>query len=116
MVAGIGAWDEFSSNALLAKHLSILMASNERFVVPAELDDRRFAVIDVSETQKNNREYYNDLWRTVDGPGLSGFVQYLLDCDISKFDIRDIPETTARTEQKEFLFDTCLEFIAWSLR
>ena len=96
--------------------LSILMASNERFVVPAELDDRRFAVIDVSETQKNNREYFNDLWRTVDGPGLSGFVQYLLDYDISKFDIRDIPETSARTEQKEFLFDSGLQFIAWSLR
>jgi len=96
--------------------LSIIMASNEQFVVPAELDDRRFAVIDVSAEQQNKRDYFNEVWRTVDGPGLSGFLQYLLDYDISKFDIRKIPETAARTEQKEFLFDTDMEFIAWSLR
>ena len=40
----------------------------------------------------------------------------MLQYDVSNFDIRDIPETTARTEQKEFLFDTGMEFIAWSLR
>ena len=92
--------------------LSILMASNETFVVPAELDDRRFAVIDVSEAQQNKPEYFNHLWRTVEGSGLSGFLQYLLDFDISKFDIRTLPETAARTEQKEFMFDTGMAFLA----
>ena len=96
--------------------LSILMASNETFVVPAELDDRRFAVIDVSEAQQNKPEYFNHLWRTVEGSGLSGFLQYLLDFDISKFVIRTLPETAARTEQKEFMFDTGMAFLAWGLR
>ena len=56
------------------------------------------------------------VWRTVEGSGLSGFLQYLLDFDISKFDIRALPETAARTEQKEFMFDTGMTFLAWALR
>ncbi|MDC0190230.1 DUF5906 domain-containing protein [Rhodospirillales bacterium] len=101
---------------MVRNHLSILMASNEDFVVPAEIDDRRFVVLDVSDSHRNDETYFSTLWDVVDGPRLSGFLKYLLQYDLSDFDIRQIPETAARSEQKTFMFNSGMKFIFWALQ
>jgi len=96
--------------------LSILMASNEDFVVPAETDDRRFAVFDVSSDYQNNTGYFDALWKFVSGPELGGFLRFLQEYDISNFNIRCIPATVAKTEQKLQMLNTGERFCYWALQ
>ena len=68
---------KYRAPKMVKNHLSVLMASNEQFVVPAELEDRRFVVLDVSDKYKHGRdgseEYFAPLWKAVKGDRLGGF-------------------------------------------
>jgi len=69
--------------------------------VPAEIDDRRFAVIGVSEHRKGNRAYFKALARAMkDRDVQAAFLQELLTRDLSDFEVRDIPKTQARSDQQ----------------
>jgi Family of unknown function (DUF5906) len=54
--------------AYMVRNLSrLIIASNEHWVVPAGLDARRWAVLDVSDVHKNDRKYFGD----IDDEGIS---------------------------------------------
>jgi hypothetical protein len=77
------------------------MATNEGWAVPAENDDRRFAVIGVSQDRRGDRAYFRELARAVQDPKVqAAFLEELLTRDLSDFDVRNIPSTQARTEQQ----------------
>lgn len=111
---------KYRAPKMVQNHLSILMASNEDFVVPAELEDRRFVVLDVSnkyEHEKPGREkYFDALWDSVEGDRLGGFLNYLLEYDLSTFNIRKIPATLAKTEQKLHMLKSGELFCYWALQ
>lgn len=96
------------ANAYQSKNmLSLLMASNEQWVVPASVDERRFCVLDVSGEKIGDRGYYDALAKQCkDKKAQAAFLHYLLNYDLSAFEVRDIPETEALKEQRAHSMDS----------
>jgi hypothetical protein len=78
----------------------LIMASNEKWVVPLEGADRRFFVLDVGESHMQDSSYFGRIAADLEGGGYSSLLHYLLKYDLSKFNVRQIPMTDARREQK----------------
>ena len=78
--------------------MRIFITSNERWVVPASWDERRYAVFDAGE--KQGPDYYRELAKERDGSGPAALLHYLLNVDLSEFDVRTPPATKGLLEQK----------------
>lgn len=96
------------ANAYQSKNmLSILMASNEQWVVPASVDERRFCVLDVSSALIGVRKYYDPLVKQCNSKSAQAAMLYdLLNYDLTNFEVRNIPETDALKEQREHSMDS----------
>lgn len=77
-----------------------IFASNNDWVVPAGQDERRFFVLDVSEAQKQNSGYFRDLQKELDSGGREALLHFLLNYDLTEFEVRHVPKTKALQEQK----------------
>lgn len=95
MIEGKGVDVEFSRN-----FIHIIMASNEEWVVPVDMDDRRFFVLDVSEAHKEDRQYFQEIRKELESGGYEALLHFLLSYDISGFDTSSAPKTQALQDQK----------------
>ncbi|HNP36032.1 MAG TPA: DUF5906 domain-containing protein [Woeseiaceae bacterium] len=95
MIEGKGIDAESSASCL-----HIILASNKKWVVPADADDRRFLVLDVGDGQKQNLTYFKAIQDQLDDGGYEALLHYLQAFDISTFDHRTIPDTAAKRDQK----------------
>jgi len=82
----------------------IILASDGDWVIPAGADDRRFFVLDVSDEQMQNREYFKALRHQMDNGGKEALLHMLMTYDLSDYDVRAIPKTKALIHQKELSF------------
>lgn len=80
--------------------LRLFISSNERWVIPATEDEGRFFVLNVSEKRRNDHEYFARLRDEMEGGGPAALLAYLQQYDISKFQVRAVPDTEALAEQK----------------
>lgn len=81
--------------------LSIAMATNEAWCVPASGDERRFCVIDVSKRAVGRTEYWRALHAEMAGGGKAAMLHDMLCLELGDWHPRlDIPKTTALDEQK----------------
>lgn len=89
-------------NAVMSpNYLHIVMASNEKWVVPAGDDERRFAVFDVSGARQGDQAYWNALVAELDGGGLAAMLFDLLAMDLRDWHPRrSVPQTDALMRQK----------------
>lgn len=94
--------DSYSSN----NYTRLLFTSNEEWVVPASLDERRFAVFDVSPCQMQNAKYFGDLRRWYDRGGAEHLLHFFKSFDLSSVDVRVAPSTAALDQQKLLSLDT----------
>lgn len=78
--------------------LSIMMATNEEWAVPVETGDRRYFVRDVSGERVGDSEYFTRLHRAVEGDEAAHFLHFLLNVDLSDFDLRRFPKTEAHSD------------------
>jgi hypothetical protein len=80
--------------------LHILMATNEEWVVPAGMDERRFACFNTVK-EKPNKDYFTKLYAEVDNGGLAAMMHELMNKDLGNWHPRDdVPQTAALLEQK----------------
>jgi putative DNA primase/helicase len=71
----------------------MIFASNESWVVPRGMDDRRFAVFDVSEEYKQDDAYFGRVRAEMAEPGfLPTLMKYFMLRDISEWHPRRVPE------------------------
>jgi hypothetical protein len=77
-----------------------IIASNEDWVVPASEDERRFCVIDVSDAHAQNHDYFKPIFEEINGEGASHLLRFLLDYDLTSFNIRQAPLSPALLDQK----------------
>jgi hypothetical protein len=94
-------------NAIPVKNrLKIVMSSNEDWVVPAGLDERRFAAFDIADTRAQDHDYFSSLKAQLMAGGLGAMLHDLLAMDLGRWHPRqDVPETDALLAQKaESLF------------
>ena len=82
--------------------LHIFMASNNPWVVPADLASRRWFAPNVSPIRLGDRAYFNALCRQMEHEGgLAAMLHDLLHDDLTGFDHRDIPKTEGLNEQRK---------------
>ncbi|MDH3738474.1 MAG: bifunctional DNA primase/polymerase, partial [Alphaproteobacteria bacterium] len=91
-------------------YIRIVIASNHDWVVPADLDDRRFCVIDVSDAHANDREYFKPIYDQMNAGGREAMLYDLQRYELSGVDLGEIPKTEARLEQQIRAADP---FVQW---
>jgi hypothetical protein len=89
----------------------ILFTSNEEFVVPASLDERRFAVFDVGTVRQQDSEYFANLDKWYNAGGAAATLHYLRNFDLSKLNLRLVPQTMALQDQKLEALDNVTEWL-----
>ena len=90
--------------------LHVIVASNESWVVPAHGLERRFCVLDVSDARAGDTKYFGAIWNQLENGGYEAMLNDLLKYDLSRFDVRTAPATTALQEQK---LHSLSSFEAW---
>lgn len=80
--------------------LRLFISSNERWVVPATEDERRYFVVNVADTHQRDHAYFETLQEEMNGDGPAALLDYLQNYDLTGFQVRDVPDTEALAEQK----------------
>ena len=84
----------------------ILMASNEEWVIPASSDERRYEMLDVPDTYIGKHAYFDAIDNQMKAGGLAAMIYELKHHDISKFNVRAVPDSDALDEQKQRSLDS----------
>jgi Family of unknown function (DUF5906)/Domain of unknown function (DUF6371) len=98
--------DSFEIN----NYLRLLVSSNEKWIVPAAFEERRFAVIDVGDGRLQDKPFFKAMALQLKSGGYEGLLHHLLTMDISGIDVGVIPKTAALTEQKQHSLDMVARF------
>ena len=85
--------------------LRLMLATNSEWAAPVSLTDRRYFVLNVSDSRKNDHDFFKKLIYEQNNGGSESLLQVLMDSDLSEFEVRSIPETPARLEQKMLSMD-----------
>jgi Family of unknown function (DUF5906) len=94
----------------------LIIASNEKWVVPAGTQARRWGVLDVAPTYANNRAYFNAIDEELRSGGLAGLMHHLQTFDLGAVDVHTPPKTAALMEQKEESFAPHVQWWAEALK
>lgn len=92
--------------------LHIMMTTNSEWSVPLALKDRRFAVFDAADCRVGDNAYFERLAAAVrDDAVIAAMLRDLLSTSLDGYQVRSIPETTARAEQKAFSLDPACQWL-----
>ena len=80
--------------------IHLILASNHDWVIPAGLDERRFCVLDVSDTRQQDHDYFKAIVDEMDHGGRAAMLYDLLHYDLAEVNLRHVPTTAALIEQK----------------
>jgi hypothetical protein len=81
--------------------LSLLIAANEGWVVPASHDERRYAVNNINEEKKQNTTYFAPLFAQIENGGPAAMLYDLRRMPLGNWHPRNtVPQTKALIEQK----------------
>jgi hypothetical protein len=81
--------------------LKIIMATNEAWAIPAGIDERRFAVFEVSNEFRQRNDYFKAPYAEIENGGAAAMMHDLLALDLQGWHPREgIPQTGALREQK----------------
>jgi hypothetical protein len=79
----------------------LFMATNSDWAVPASRDERRYCVLDVSNKRVNDTSYFTELAKaTASIEVQAAFLYMMLNYDLSRFNVRDIPDTAGLKAQR----------------
>jgi hypothetical protein len=81
-------------------YLRLMLATNSEWAAPVSLTDRRYFVLNVANSRKNDHDFFKQLIYEQNNGGSESLLQALMDFDLSEFEVRSIPETPARLDQK----------------
>lgn len=84
---------------MVKNHIRLIIASNNDWVVPAGLEERRFCVFDVSDKYMQDTTYFGKIFDQMDHGGREAMLYDLLRHDFSNIDLRTIPRTEALADQ-----------------
>jgi hypothetical protein len=80
----------------------VVIIGNEEWLVPASHDERRFAVFDVGDGRKQDRDYFHAMRVGMESTGgYAVLLRYLLNFDLTGVDINQAPSTKGLADQKE---------------
>lgn len=98
---------------MMPNALKVVMASNNKWVVPAAGDDRRYAAFEVSDARKQDKPYFAKLSAQLSKGGLGAMLHDLRTWDLEGWHPRNsIPQTAALAEQKTMSIAPELKWLA----
>jgi Family of unknown function (DUF5906) len=81
-------------------YVRLLVTSNQEWVVPAAMDQRRFAVLDVSSARANDHDYFAQIIAELEAGGYGALLHHLQTRDLTGINLRVPPPTSALLRQK----------------
>lgn len=78
----------------------LMLTSNEGWVVPAGMDERRYLVLDVPNTYSQDQDYFGAIHKQMENGGDAALLRFLQDVDLSAVNLRKAPHTAALVDQK----------------
>ncbi|MBE9638282.1 DUF5906 domain-containing protein [Salipiger mangrovisoli] len=97
-------------------HVNLVMAANQRTVVPATLGERRFACFDVSDKHKQDHAYFGRLNEQMEAGGYEAMLYDLLMRPLANWHPRShIPMTAALREQMFSGMSSVEQFVLYML-
>lgn len=84
----------------VANRVRLIMASNEDWVLATGLNARRFCVLEVPMTERENAAYFEALAAEMQAGGPAALMAYLTTIDLTGIDLRNPPKTAALMDQK----------------
>ena len=103
---------KFENPVQTRNYLHLVIASNEDRVVQMAIGARRFFVLDVSDTYKENHSYFAAISKQMDEGGYAAMLYDLQHRDISEFNVRAVIVTQGLLIQKKLSLDTTYKW--WS--
>uniref|UniRef100_A0A6M3KI06 NrS-1 polymerase-like helicase domain-containing protein n=2 Tax=viral metagenome TaxID=1070528 RepID=A0A6M3KI06_9ZZZZ len=85
---------------MLQNHINLAMASNNEWVVPSGLIERRFMVIDVLNDRQQDHDYFGAIDSQLRHGGYEAMLYNLLQYDITQVDVSKVVKTSAGFDQK----------------
>lgn len=79
--------------------LRLFVTTNNEWAVPAGMQERRFAVYDVSDARQQDLTYFKALIDQMNDGGYEALLHYLLNFDLSTVNLRQPPKTDALLDQ-----------------
>jgi len=79
----------------------LMFASNENWVVPAGMKERRFFVLDVRSSRMQDQDYFRKIKKQMKAGGFEALHYMLRTMDLSSFEVRNAPRTDALREQQQ---------------
>ena len=80
--------------------IRLMLQTNSEWAAPVSLTDRRYFVLDVSETRLNDHIFFREVENEKKNGGTEALLNVLQQFDLTDFEVRDFPDTPARQEQK----------------
>ncbi|HEP9227020.1 TPA: hypothetical protein VDV27_001841 [Pseudomonas aeruginosa] len=100
-----------------ANFTHLVLASNEDWVVPAGLEERRFFALDMADDHMQDNAYFKAIRDELEAGGFENLLHFLRTYDLSDFEVRKAPKTQAlRDQQAESLrgFEAYVFDLLWS--
>ncbi len=80
--------------------IRLLITSNNDWVVPAALEERRHGVFRVGNKRQQQRTYFEAIERDMEAGGYGALLHYFLTFDLASVNLGAVPKTEALLEQK----------------
>jgi phage/plasmid-associated DNA primase len=80
--------------------IRLILATNNKWVVPASAEQRRFVVIDASAARMQDTAYFGAVIQQMENGGLAALMHHLQSLDLEGVNLRKIPQTDALADQK----------------
>jgi hypothetical protein len=80
--------------------LHVMLASNNDWVVPAGMHERRYVVQKVSDSKRQDRTWFGPLYQQLQNGGLGAMLYDLLQIDLGDWHPRQVVSTAALAEQQ----------------
>ena len=87
-------------------YLNLSITSNADHFVPVSNTARRFFIPTVSIARMQDLDYFNDLKADLEAGGYEALLWYLLNIDLTGFNVRKVPQTAALREQRDQSLDS----------
>jgi hypothetical protein len=97
-------------------YIRLMISSNNNWVVPAGLKERRFFILDMGEDHIQDRKYFGKILDQMNNGGREALLYYLQHYDLSNIDLGKIPQTEALMETKIYSMSTIEQFVFHRLK
>ena len=96
---------KFRDPIMVDNCLRIIVASNNDWIAPVGIGDRRWFILDVANTYAGtlHREYWVALYSEIECGGAAAMFHDLLAIDLDEFDVRAVPHTAAKARTTDTL-------------